>query len=130
MMNWETVKIDSSRQGKNTAYASIGFGRIVLNSAACELVDNFSEYKYVQILKARKDGKLCVGIKLLKDCKENSIKIGKRKIKGAIVEKSLSIDNKPLMEDLFGIQGTQNKATRYPVVLDDDDKSILVIYGK
>ena len=66
----------------------------------------------------------------MKDCKENSIKIGKRKIKGVIVENSLSIDNKPLMEDLFGIQGTQNKATRYPVVLDDDDKNILVIYGE
>ena len=129
-MNWETVKIDSSRQGKNTAYASIGFGRIVLNSAACGLIENFPEYKYVQILKARKDGKLCVGIKLLKDYKENSIKIGKRKIKGVIVENSLSIDNKPLMEDLFGIQGTQNKATRYPVILDDDDKNILVIYGE
>ena len=129
-MNWETVKIDSSRQGKNTAYASIGFGSIVLNSAACGLIENFPEYKYVQILKARKDGKLCVGIKLLKDYKENSIKIGKRKSKGVIVENSLSIVNKPLMEDLFGIQGTQNKATRYPVILDDDDKNILVIYGE
>lgn len=128
-MNWETVKIDGNRQGKNTAYASIGFGRIVLNSAACSLIDNFNDYKYAQILKARKDGKLCVGIKLLKDCKENSIKIGKRKIKGVIVEKSLSLDNKSLMEDLFGIQGTQNKATRYSVVLDDEDKNILVIYG-
>lgn len=129
-MNWETIKIDSSRQGRNTAYASIGFGRIVLNSAACGLVENFTEYKYVQILKARKDGKLCVGIRLLKDYKENSIKIGKRKVKGVVVENSLSIDNKSLMEDLFGIQGTQNKSTRYPIVLDDDEKNILVICGK
>lgn len=129
-MNWETIKIDSSRQGRNTAYASIGFGRIVLNSAACGLVENFTEYKFVQILKARKDGKLCVGIRLLKDYKENSIKIGKRKVKGMVVENSLSIDNKSLMEDLFGIQGTQNKSTRYPIVLDDDEKNILVICGK
>ena len=129
-MNWETIKIDSSRQGRNTAYASIGFGRIVLNSAACGLVENFTEYKYVQIFKARKDGKLCVGIRLLKDYKENSIKIGKRKVKGVVVENSLSIDNKSLMEDLFGIQGTQNKSTRYPIVLDDDEKNILVIYGE
>ena len=129
-MNWETIKIDSSRQGRNTAYASIGFGRIVLNSAACGLVENFTEYKYVQILKARKDGKLCVGIRLLKDYKENSIKIGKRKVKGVVVENSLSIDNKSLMEDLFGLQGTQNKSTRYPIVLDDDEKNILVIYGE
>ena len=129
-MNWETIKIDSSRQGRNTAYASIGFGRIVLNSAACGLVENFTEYKYVQILKARKDGKLCVGIRLLKDYKENSIKIGKRKVKGVVVENSLSIDNKSLMEDLFGIQGTQNKSTRYPIVLDGDEKNILVIYGE
>ena len=33
------------------------------------------------------------------------------------------------MEDIFGIQGTQNKVTRYSVLLDSDDKNILVIYG-
>ncbi len=126
-MDWETVTLDSSRQGKTTAFASIGFGRITLNSAACSLIKNFTDYKYAQILKAYKNEKLCVGIKLLKDYKENSIKIGKRKFNGDIVENSLNIDNKPLIEDLFGKQGIQNKATRYAVVLDEDDKNILVI---
>ena len=75
-----------------------------------------------------KDGKLCVGIKLLKDFQQDSIKISKRKINGEIIENSASIDNKLLMEEVFGIQGTQNKVTRYSVLLDDEDKNLLVIY--
>lgn len=128
-MNWETVKIKNDKRGRNTAFASIGFGAIVFNAAACDLVENFNEFKYAKILRARKNGKLCVGVKLLKDYEEDSIKINKRKFKGEVVEKSLSINNKLLMEDIFGIQGTQNKVTRYSVLLDSDDKNILVIYG-
>ncbi len=127
-MIWETVKIKNDKKGRNTAFASIGFGRIVLNTAACDLIEDFGAYKYVQILKGIKDGKLCVGLKLLKDCQENSIKISRRKSNGEIIEKSLSVDNKMLMEEIFGIRGTQNKVTRYSVLLDNDNKNILVIY--
>ncbi len=128
-MAWEVVKIDSSRQGKNTAYVSVGFGRLALSSAACDLIKDFNEYKYAQLLKDRKEGKLLIGIKLYKEFEANTIKIGKRKFKGTVIEKSLLIDNKRIIEDLFGIQGAQNKSTRYPIILDENDKTLLIIHG-
>ena len=129
-MNWETVKISSKSRGKTSAYASVGFGRISLSYGACALVEDFPKYKYAQILRARKDGKLCIGIRLLVESAENTIRISKRKIKGELIEYSGSIDSKPLVEELFGIEGAQNKATRHSVVLDDTEKNILVIYGE
>ena len=129
-MNWETIKISSKSRGKTSAYASVGFGRISLSYGACALVDDFPKYKYAQILRARKDGKLCIGIRLLEESAENTIRISKRKIKGELIEYSGSIDSKPLVEELFGIEGAQNKATRHSVVLDDSEKNILVIYGE
>lgn len=129
-MAWELVKINNNKSGKNSAYASIGFGGIVLSSAACDLVENVGKYKYVQVYKSRQNGRLCVGIKLLEDCAENTIKITKRKINGEVMEKSVCINNKPLMEEIFGIQGTQNKATRYSVKRDEQDRTMLVIYGE
>ena len=112
-MAWELVKINNNKSGKYSAYASIGFGSIVLSSAACDLVENVGKYKYVQLYKTRQGGGLRVGIKLMENCAENTIKV----------------TNKPLMEEIFGIQGTQNKATRYSVKLDEQDHTMLVIYG-
>ena len=128
-MNWETVKISSRSRGKTSAYASIGFGRINLSYGACALVEDFPKFKYVQILRGKKDGKLCIGIKLLEESGENTVRLSKRKIKGKIVEYSGSIDSKPLVEELFGMEGNAKKATRRSVVLDDTDKNILVIFG-
>lgn len=38
------------------------------------------------------------------------------------------IENKSVVRDLFGTDGTQIATTRYSVKLDDDDKDILVIF--
>ena len=129
-MAWELVKINNNKSGKYSAYASIGFGSIELSSAACDLVENVGKYKYVQLYKTRQGGGLRVGIKLMENCAENTIKVTKRKVKGEVMEKSVCINNKPLMEEIFGIQGTQNKATRYSVKLDEQDHTMLVIYGE
>ena len=67
-MAWELVKINNNKSGKNSAYASIGFGSIVLSSAACDLVENVGKYKYVQLYKTRQGGGLRVGIKLMENC--------------------------------------------------------------
>ncbi|MBQ7165256.1 MAG: hypothetical protein IJR61_07985, partial [Clostridia bacterium] len=123
-------KNQNTSKSRNSAYASIGFGRISFNTGACELIENFPSYNYAKILKAKKDGKLLIGVKLYTEYDENSIKISKRKLNGKIVDKSFNIENKPLMEELFGIQGTQNKVTRYSVKLDPEDKTILIIYGE
>lgn len=128
-MNWETVKISSRSRGKTSAYASIGFGRINLSYGACVLVKDFPKFKYAQILRGKKEGKLCIGIKLLEESGENTIRLSKRKVKGKVVEYSGSIDSKPLVEELFGMEGNAKKVTRRSIVLDDVDKSILVIFG-
>ncbi len=52
-MAWELVKINNNKSGKYSAYASIGFGSIVLSSAACDLVENVGKYKFVQLYKTR-----------------------------------------------------------------------------
>lgn len=128
-MQWETVKITSDRRGKTTPFASVGFGRLSLNSAACELIDDFDSYQYAELLKGRdSDNKLCVGIRLLKENSANSIKISKRIYKGEVT-KSFAIDNKPIMEALFGISGVQQKITRYTVLKDKSANNILMIIG-
>lgn len=125
-MQWQIIKIGNTK-GKDDVYASIGFGRITISSAACKLIDNLNEYKYVILMKAVDNKKLKVGVKLIKQKEDNAIKIGKRKSKGEIVENSMIIDNKVAIKEIFGIQGTQNKATNYPVELSDTDPTFLII---
>jgi len=130
-MKWETVKISINSRGKTSAYASVGFGRLSLSCGACQLVSNYPDYKYAEILKARRDGKLCIGIRLLKEPSDNCLRIARRVVNGkSIVEYSGDLGNKPLMEELFGIEGVQNKATRHAVTLDDEERNVLVIYGE
>ena len=123
------MKISSKSRGKTSSYASVGFGRINLSYGACLLIKDFPKYKYAQVLRGKKDGKLCIGIRFLEESGEDTIRLSKRKVKGQVVEYSGSIDSKPLVSELFGIEGDQHKVTRHSVVLDDDDKNILVIYG-
>lgn len=129
-MKWEVVKISGDKTGKNAPYASVGFGRVVLSSSACQLIDNFGKYKYAVFMKSRKNGALCIGLRFYEDYQENSLKIARRKYGEDIVTNSCSLDNKPLVEELFGVQGTNKKTVRYPVTVDDDDKNILVIYAQ
>lgn len=126
-MKWETIKISNNNKGKENAYASIGFGRITMSSASCRLIERLNDYEYVMLMKATDNKKLKVGVKLLKQKEENTIRIGKRKNKGEIVENSLIIDNKNVMKEIFGIQGTQNKVTNYSVELSPEDKTLLII---
>lgn len=125
-MDWKIIKV-SNTKSKDDACASIGFGRITMSSAACKLISNLNDYKYVVLMKAYDNKKLKVGIKLLKQKEENAIKISKRKNKGEIVENSMTIDNKTAIHEIFGIQGTQNKVTKYPVELSDEDSTLLII---
>ncbi len=129
-MKWEVVKIKGSKMTRTAPYASVGFGRICLSSAACELVDDFGKYKYAIFMKSRKDGAPCVGVKLVEDFQENSFRIIRRKYNGRLVENSFTVDNKFLVETLFGVQGANKESVRYSVMLDDEDKSIIVISAR
>lgn len=128
-MEWTTVKITSDKRGRNTPYASIGFGKIALSAAACELIDNYERYSYVELLRGKRNNKLCIGVRFIENTTQDSIKI-KRRISDGKTIAGLTIENKGIVEELFGITGTARKTTRYNVEKDNDEDNILIIYGE
>ena len=128
-MNWEIVKIEPKSKGRNLPFASVGNGRVELSAAACDLIDNYEKYQYVQLLKAKDKGELVVGVKFLYEDGDQTIKLGVKKMKGKEI-KSRTIASKSVVGELFGINGTQKKMTRYNVEKDKDAKDILIIRGQ
>ena len=131
-MIWETVKIENSKKGRTMPYASVGFGRISLNAAACELLGNYEQFSFVELLKGRNAGKLCIGLRFLKkeERTSNSIPISRRKQKNGKYIVGMDIACKGTIENLFGINGTANKSSRYEVKIDDTFSNILMIIGE
>lgn len=130
-MKWETVKIKNDQRGRTMPYASVGFGRLSLSTAACELIDNFESFAWVELLKATVNVQTLVGVKFLKEEErtEDSLPIKRRMVNGKIVG-GIDIMNKGTMQDLFGEVGVQNKATRMCVKKDPDENNILIVYGE
>lgn len=131
-MIWETVKIKNEKKGRTMPYASVGFGRLSLSCAACELIDSFTSFSYVELLKAISNNETLIGVRFLKedDKTTNSLPIKRRKLKNGTTVGGIDICNKGTIGDLFGLAGTQNKATRYGVKKDPDEDNILVIFGE
>lgn len=131
-MNWETVEIKNDRKGRTMPYASVGFGRISLSSAACELIQNYETFSYIELLKGKENGKTVVGIRFQKEMVKttNSLPIKRRKLRNGTIVGGIDICNKGTVEELFPIIGTQNKATRLGVKKDPDDRYVLIIYGE
>ena len=131
-MNWETVKIKNDRKGRTMPYASVGFGRLSLSTAACDLIKNFEDYSYVELLRATINNETLIGVRFVKENGKtiNSLPIKRRKLKNGVVVGGIDICNKGTVGELFGPSGTQNKATRYGVRKDPDEENILIIYGE
>ncbi len=127
-MNWEIIKIATGKTGKSEPRASVANATMSLSTAACEMVENFGKYKYAILMKSRKNGSLCIGIKLLEEQAENALKISRRKYNGKEVEHSFSLTNKAVMEQLFGVQATNKSTVSYRVTIDDEDETVFVIY--
>lgn len=130
-MKWETVKIESVSKGRNLAYASVGFGRIGLSVAACELLGNYQKYCKVQLLEGQLNNKKCIGIKFLKndEAEENTLPI-KRKTSNGKVVGGLDIACKGVLEKLFGPAASASKITRYNIKKDPEADNILIIYAE
>lgn len=126
-MSWQLVEIPIESKGKNSPYASVGFGRLSLSVAACELIDNYDGFSYVQLLKDNTNNQLCVGIRFLKECEPNSIKIARKTIKGKTVG-GIDIANSKVLQSLFGMAATAKKVTRYNIKKDESYNNILVVY--
>ncbi len=128
-MDWTTVKITPDKGGRHTPFASVGFGKISLNAAACELIENEEQYSYAELLVGKKNNKKCVGVRLLKTKIQHSIPI-KRKVADGKPIKGITIEHKAAIEELFSLTGVARKATRYNVEKDKDEDNVLIIYGE
>ena len=129
-MEWSTVKIENDAKGRNSPYASIGFGKISLSAAACKLISDYEQYKYVELLQGERNNTPCVGIRFLRQRSENSLPVKRRTqktSKGKTVD-GADIANKATLEKLFGPAASAKKSERYNVTKDEDSDNILIIY--
>lgn len=129
-MSWEVVKIPNSTKGRTSPYASVGFGRLSLSAAACELIDNYQDFNYVRLLKNRENNRLCIGVQFLKEAVTDSIKISRKKMKNGNFVGGVDISNSKVLEGLFGLAATAKKVTRYDVKKDDSFKDFLVVFAE
>ena len=129
-MSWEVVKIPTGSKGRTSPYASVGFGRLSLSAAACELVDNYEACTHVQLLKNRINNRLCIGVLFLKEASSDSLKISRKKMKNGKLVGGIDISNSKVLESLFGLAATAKKVTRYEVKKDDAYKNFVVIFAE
>ena len=125
-MKWENVKIQGNNNTRNKPFASVGRGKLTLSAGACKLIEDQEEYKFAQFMKAKENGKLYVGIRLLKEDAPNALHIARKKLNGKMIT-AMEITNKSVMEALFGVSGSADKTTQYEVRKDDDEENVLVI---
>ncbi|MFR1435743.1 MAG: hypothetical protein ACLSS9_11010 [Acutalibacteraceae bacterium] len=114
-MAWEVVKVTQESKCSAVPCASIGYGRLALNVAACELLENYEDYKFVELL-TDPSRPSTYGVRFLKINTENSIAIRRNRTKNGKLIGGLEIPSKHHMEKMFGIIGTQNKTTRFNVI--------------
>ncbi len=125
-MNWKVVKISGENRGKNTPYASIGHNALNLNAAACDLIENYEDYGFVELLEAEENKKTFVGVKFCRESTNDTIKVARTKYKDKLV-KGITIANKNTLTKLFGKDRVSGSVTRFPVNKDKDADNILVI---
>lgn len=63
-MDWEVVRIDDTAKGRTQPAASLGFGRITFNTAACKLLGDYRRYRYVELMRDQ-GGSPQVGVRFL-----------------------------------------------------------------
>lgn len=129
-MAWKTVKIDAKKVVRGTPTASIGHGKISLNVAACNLIDDNKQYNHVE-LQDNPEFPGAVGILFLKEATENSIVIKRKTTKDEKTKESktvggIEIFSKAHMEKLFGEKiGTAKVTTKYSVTKEEPNFLVL-----
>ena len=136
-MDWEVVKVrDSLRNSARIAsrsipYASVGFGRIALNTAACELIDNYEQCKFVELLRGRHKNKACVGVRFLSPLETSPDAMPvRRRTRNGEPTGGVDIHGKRIMEELFGPAASASKSTRYSVEKDNRNDNVLIIFAE
>lgn len=125
-MAWEVVKLDNKKIVRKSAKASVGRGRISFNATACDLLDDYEQFKYAEFLvDSTKPGK--VAIQLYKDNTENAIKITPKIVEGKRI-KNIEVSSKDMMEKLFGKTGIQKGFSQFNVT--KETPSMLIVNTK
>ena len=127
-MKWETVKLTGNVKSKGKPYASVGFSRISLSAAACELIENHQSIQYVEFCKA--SGSTWVGLRLLKEPTADALKVSRKKDSNGKYVTGMDITSKAMIENMFGLIGSAKKVTRFNVKKDEDTDNILIVYSE
>lgn len=121
-MAWNIVELEKDQTNRARPTASVGYGRISLNVSACKLIEDYEQYKHVELLTDPE--KSAIGMRFSKEATGKSIPIKRKIVKGKLTG-GLDITGKYYMQKLFGTIGTQKKTTRYSVV--KESETLLVI---
>lgn len=120
-INWQVIPAKTVRGQRKSPFVSVGRGAIDISAAACDLLpNNYKNYTYATLLRS---GTL-VGVRLIAYTgtgapDENAIPTTFKRSEGKDV-KGITITNRAMIEDMFGTEiGLQDKATRFPVRLED-----------
>lgn len=132
-MAWQTVIVDPKKTVRGTPAASIGYGRISLNVAACNLIDNYTQYKHVELQEDPERPGL-VGIRFLKEATSLSISIKYKMVKNPKTREyqqvgGLEISSKEHMNQLLGGIGTGRKTTKFKVEKEQPDFLVISPWG-
>ena len=125
-MAWEVVKVDNSKMVKGSPRATVGYGRISLNVAACNLLHNIENYKFAELLMDKSKRPTEYGIKFLLVNTQDSIAIKRKVVKGKIVG-GIEIPSMEHVGKLFGEEGRNKFSTHYSVTLDETEHDIVVL---
>ncbi len=125
-MAWEVVKVDDSKVVRGIPRATVGYGRISLNVAACNLIENFENYKFAELLVDKSKRPTEYGVRFLKENTQDSISIKRKEVKGKIVG-GVDIASVEHLGKLFGEEGKSRFSTHYSVSVDKSEPTILVL---
>lgn len=122
---WETVTIKQHKKNIKTPMVSVGHGRMIINTAACNLINNIFDYEWADIVQAKRNSEIVfLGIKFTKIPLTNSLHVRTIQKKGSEL-KSLVINSQELVRIFFGEKALRNSTTRYSVTLKEDNTLVV-----
>lgn len=112
--NWEIVDLKQAVRSSGKPLASIGQGRLALNAAACDLINNIYDYEWVTIMQSKERGRVIeIGLRFSNQKESNSLHVARRKYKGKNVG-GLNINSRQLVKKYFG-ETKEPSTSRYSV---------------
>jgi len=123
-IKWKQVNVKQAMRYGGEAFATVGQGRISLSAAACKMIENIYDLKYIEAHAGKINDKTeKIGLRFSDSKTPNSLCYSRRKYKDRFVE-GLEIRSKALVAEFFG-KIKDNSSTRHPV--EKIDKTMLAI---